>query len=76
MKSLSNQQRLHLVNAEQLYENYRAALEHTRSYAYGMRWKRVREVDYLFRGANRLGGGKLLGRRVHGRRTHAAAVVR
>lgn len=63
VKPLSNQQRLHLGNAEQLYENYRAALEHTRSYAYGMRWKRVREVDYLFRGADRLGGGKLLGRR-------------
>lgn len=63
MKPLSNQQRLHLVNSEQLYENYRAALEHTKSYTYGMRWKRGREVDYLFRGADRLGGGKLLGRR-------------
>lgn len=29
----------------------------------GMRWKRVHGVDYLFRGADRLGGGKLLGRR-------------
>jgi len=63
VKPLSNQQRLHLVNAEQLYENYRAALEHSKSYRHGMRWKRMREVDYLFRGADRLGGGKLLGRR-------------
>jgi len=63
VKPLSNQQRLHLVNSEQLYENSRAALEHAKSYRYGMRWKRMREVDYLFRGADRLGGGKLLGRR-------------
>lgn len=63
MKPLSNQQRLHLINSQQLYENYHAALEHAKSHAYGMRWKRIRDVDYLFRGADRLGGGKLLGRR-------------
>ncbi|CAN1506051.1 hypothetical protein MCEGE14_00652 [Burkholderiaceae bacterium] len=28
MKLLSNQQRLHQVNSEQLYENYRSALGH------------------------------------------------
>lgn len=63
MTPLTNQQRLHLVNTEQLHENYRAARTHARSYAYGMRWKRIRDVDYLFRGADRFGRGKLLGRR-------------
>lgn len=63
MKPLSHQQRLHLVNSQQLYENYRVAAGHARSYAYGMRWKRVRDVEYLFRGADRAGGGRSLGRR-------------
>jgi hypothetical protein len=63
MKPLSHQQRLHLVNAQQLYENYRAAAAHARSHAYGMRWKRVRDVEYLFRGSDRAGRGRLLGRR-------------
>lgn len=63
MQLLSNQQRLHLVNTQQLYENYIAAHRHARSYAYGMRWKVVRGVDYLFREKDRRGNGKLLGRR-------------
>jgi hypothetical protein len=36
MKPLSNQQRLHQVNTEQLFENYRSALNHATSYQYGM----------------------------------------
>lgn len=63
MRALSNQQRLHLVNTEQLFENYREALGHAGSHAYGMRWKTVRGVDYLFRESDRRGNGKLLGRR-------------
>lgn len=63
MRTLSNQQRLHLVNSEQLFENYRAALRQHRAYRYGMRWKRVRGVEYLFREHDRRGNGKLLGRR-------------
>ncbi len=35
MKSLSNQQRLHQVNTEQLFENYRSALGHAVAYTYG-----------------------------------------
>lgn len=63
MKPLSHQQRLNLVNTDQLFENYRAALGHAGSHAYGMRWKTVRGVEYLFREHDRRGNGKLLGRR-------------
>lgn len=63
MKLLSNQQRLHLINTEQLYENYRGALRNAKGYKYGMRWKIVRGVEYLFRDKDRHGNGKLMGRR-------------
>jgi len=63
MKPLSNQQRLHQVNTEQLFENYRSALNHAASYQYGMRWKRVRRTEYLFRDKDRRGNGKSLGPR-------------
>lgn len=55
MKPLTNQQRLHLVNSEQLYENYRAALRHAAAHTYGMRWKTVRGVEYLFRDSDARG---------------------
>jgi len=63
LKSLSNQQRLHQVNTEQLYENYRAAQNHAASYTYGMRWKTVRGCEYLFRDRDRRGNGKSFGPR-------------
>lgn len=63
MRPLSNQQRLHLVNTEQLYQNYAEAQRHDDSFRYGMRWKTVRGVDYLFRPHNRRGDGRSLGRR-------------
>ena len=63
MKLLSNQQRLHLVNTEQLFDNYRIALRHAKTYVYGMRWKRVRGTEYLFKDKDRHGNGKSLGRR-------------
>lgn len=63
MKLLSNQQRLHQVNTEQLFENYRSALGHAASYTYGMRWKTVRNAEYLFRDRDRRGNGKSLGPR-------------
>lgn len=63
MQALSNQQRLHLVNTQQLYANYAAAQRQARSHAYGMRWKTVRGVEYLFRERDRRGNGKLLGTR-------------
>lgn len=63
MKPLTNQQRLQLVNSEQVFENYLAASRHVRSHAYGMRWKKARDVEYLFRERDRRGNGRLLGRR-------------
>ena len=63
MKLLSNQQRLHLVNTEQLFDNYRLALRHAKAYVYGMRWKSVRGTEYLFKDKDRHGNGKSLGRR-------------
>jgi hypothetical protein len=63
MKPLTNQQRLHLVNSEQLYENYRAALRHAAAHTYGMRWKTVRGGEYLFRDRDARGNGKSLGPR-------------
>lgn len=63
MQPLSNQQRLHLVNTQQLYSNYVAAHHNSRSYTYGMRWKVARGAEYLFRERDRRGNGKLLGRR-------------
>ena len=63
MKPLSNQQRLHQVNTGQLFENYRPALGYAASYTYGMRWKTVRNTEYLFRDRDRRGNGKSLGAR-------------
>jgi len=63
MRLLSNQQRLHLVNTGQLYENYVAAARSARSHTYGLRWKAIHGVEYLFRERDRRGNGKLLGRR-------------
>ena len=63
MQPFSNQQRLHLVNTEQLYSNYASAQRQAHSHAYGMRWKTVRGVEYLFRERDRRGNGKILGKR-------------
>ena len=63
MKKLSNQQRFNHVNTEQLFENYRSALGHAASYTYGMRWKKVRNHEYLFKDKDRNGNGKSLGPR-------------
>ena len=57
MKLLSNQQRLHQVNTGQLFDNYRTALAHAASYTYAMRWKTVRNTEYLFRDRDRRGNG-------------------
>jgi hypothetical protein len=63
MKPLSNQQRLHQVNSEQLYENYRSSRGHWAAYVYGMRWKTIRDKEYLFKDRDRRGNGKSLGPR-------------
>lgn len=55
--------RLHQVNTDQLFDNYRKALGHALAYQYGMRWKKVRQAEYLFRDKDRQGNGKSLGPR-------------
>ena len=80
MRPLSNQQRLHLVNTQQLYENYLAAYHHARSHAYGMRWKVVRGVTFEpirkrgFRAAN--AGQFMVDLIAAPRPMHAAELVR
>jgi len=61
MRALTNQQRLHLVNSEQLYENWLDAYRRSGQYRYGMHWKKVGGREYLFRVRDRKGNGKSLG---------------
>ncbi len=63
MRPLSNQQRLHLVNSEQLYENWLDAHRRASQYRYGMHWKKAGGHEYLFRVRDRRGNGKSLGPR-------------
>lgn len=63
MRPLSNQQRLHLVNTEQLFRSWKEAYRHARQYRYGMWWKRSKGHEYLFRASDAKGYGKSLGRR-------------
>ncbi len=63
MRPLSNQQRLHLINTEQLYQNWKEAFQHARSYRYGMWWKKSHGSQYLFRASDARGYGKSLGPR-------------
>lgn len=61
MRALTNQQRLHLVNSEQLYENWLDAHRRVEQYRYGMHWKKAGGHEYLFRVRDRKGNGKSLG---------------
>lgn len=63
MKSLSDQQRLHLVESDQLYRAWRQAQWRSHDYRYGMRWKNINETDYLIRLRDAKGNGRSLGRR-------------
>ncbi|MDP1605176.1 MAG: nucleotidyltransferase domain-containing protein [Rhodocyclaceae bacterium] len=63
MTPISHNQRLAWVNSSQLCEAWRDATESWRGYRYGLRWKRVNGVDKLFRQADRLGNGRVIGPR-------------
>lgn len=63
MKPLSDQQRLYLVESNQLYRAWRQAQWRSRDYRYGMRWKTVNNTEYLVRLRDAKGNGKSLGRR-------------
>lgn len=63
MKVLTDQQRLFLVESDQIYRAWREAVWRHHDYRYGMRWKSVNGVDYLQRLINAAGNSKSLGRR-------------
>ncbi|MCD8565826.1 MAG: nucleotidyltransferase domain-containing protein [Burkholderiaceae bacterium] len=63
MKPLNDQQRLYLVESDQLYRAWREAQSRSRDYRYGMRWKQVNGTQYLIRLQDAHGNGKSLGRR-------------
>ncbi len=63
MKPLNDQQRLNLVESDQLYRAWRQAQWRSRDYRYGMRWKNVNNAQYLIRLQDANGNGKSLGRR-------------
>jgi hypothetical protein len=63
MKPLSDQQRLNLVESDQLYRAWWQARWRSHDYRYGMRWKTVNNAEYLVRLRDAKGNGKSLGRR-------------
>lgn len=63
MRSLSDQQRLFLVESDQLYRAWREVQWRHIEYRYGMRWKKVSGNDYLIRLNDAEGRGRSLGPR-------------
>lgn len=63
MKSLTDQQRLFLVESDQIYRAWREILWRHHDYKYGMRWKNVNGKDYLLRMTSASGNSKSLGPR-------------
>lgn len=63
MKPLSDQQRLFLVESDQIYRAWREVLWRYRDYKYGMRWKNVNGKDYLLRLTSASGNSRSLGPR-------------
>ena len=64
MKLLSDQQRLYLIESEQLYRAWREVVWRQQEYKYGMRWKSVNGRDYLIRFSNARGDGRSLGAKI------------
>jgi hypothetical protein len=61
MRPLQDQQRLFLVESEQLYKAWREVLWRHHDYKYGMRWKKIKDKEYLIRLTNARGDGRSLG---------------
>ena len=61
MKPLSDQQRLYLIESDQLYRAWREVMWRQHDYKYGMRWKFVSNKEYLIRLMNARGDGRSLG---------------
>ena len=60
---LSDNQRRIYIDAVQVYEAYLDAIEKNRSYKGGIRWKKVKGKEYLYRTRVRYGHGESLGPR-------------
>lgn len=63
MTPITHNQRLAWVNSAQLHETWQEASATWRGYRYGLRWKSVNGVEKLFRQADRLGNGRVVGLR-------------
>ena len=63
MQPLDQQQQLFMVESDQLYRAWLEALNHARSYRYGMRWVSSKGRQYLLRLRDARGNGKSLGPR-------------
>lgn len=63
MTPLSSQQRLHLINTEQLFTAWKEAAAGSRHYRYGMHWKKIRGKEYLYRPIDVAGNARSLGPR-------------
>lgn len=63
MKTLTDQQRLFLVDTIQLYEAWHSATLQVRSHRYGMKWLKSGNGEYLVRLSDAKGNGKSLGPR-------------
>lgn len=63
MRPLSDQQRLFLVESDQLYRAWREVMWHQAEYRYGMSWKHISGREYLVKRTSASGNGKSLGPR-------------
>lgn len=63
MQALDHQQRLFMVESDQIYRAWLDALHHARAYRYGMRWISSKGRQYLVRLHDAFGNGKSLGPR-------------
>ncbi|MCL2523932.1 MAG: nucleotidyltransferase domain-containing protein [Betaproteobacteria bacterium] len=63
MFPLSDQQRLFLVESEQVYRAWETAVRQHEQYRYGMRWLKSNGREYLIRVADARGNGRSLGPR-------------
>jgi hypothetical protein len=60
MRLLTDQQRLFMVESEQIYQAWRDAVWRHEDYKYGLQWKHIYNREYLVRG-NSAGGSRSLG---------------
>ena len=73
MRELTDQQRLFLIESEQILTAWREAYRQKQAHQYGMKWVRAADREYLVRLRDAKGNGKSLGpRSPETERIHAA----